>query len=63
VSVIDVYTVIIMQEIKSQFPEEDGYVLNTSNRLTFRNFSARLQFIPEDNDSCTLTMDRAGVSA
>jgi hypothetical protein len=59
---IDVVNTEIMQAMKRQFPE-DVYVLNTSNRLTFTNFSASLQFIPEDNDGCRLTMDQAEVSS
>ena len=53
----------LMQAIKRQFPEEDSYILNTSNRLTFTDFPARLQFILEDNDGCTVIMDQAEVNA
>ena len=51
-----------VQAVKGQFPEEDGYLLNTSSRLTFTDFPARIQFIPEDNDSCTIAMDAVEVS-
>ena len=61
VSIID-DMVNTIQAMKRQFPE-DSYALNTSNCVTFAKFSARLQFIPENNDNCTLTMDQAGVSA
>ena len=51
-----------MQVIKNRFPEENGYILNTSNRLTFTDFPAYLQFIPEENDNCTVTMGQTEVS-
>lgn len=51
-----------MQAIKKQFPEENGYVLYTSSRLTFVDFPACLQFIPEENESCTVVMDHTNVS-
>ena len=56
---ISVTDIEFMQIMKEQFPEKDGYMFNTSSRLTFTDFPARIQFFPEDNDSCTIVMDPA----